>query len=135
MLPSDLMTAVHLDLPITVVVFDNHKLGLIGVEEEQEGFAEQSTMIPGRDLAAIARSFGADGVRVERVDEVEDVLRDALDSDRPTVVDVVVDGDELTIPPRIELAQALGFAEAKVKEFFGVGQRDGGFDALLDPVT
>lgn len=135
MLPSDLMTAVHLDLPITVVVFDNHKLGLIGVEEEEEGFAEQSTAIPGRDLAAIAEAFGADGIRVEHDADMEGALREAYASDRPTVVDVVVDGDELTIPPRIELAQALGFAEAKVKEFFGVGQRDGGFDALLDPLT
>jgi len=44
------------------------------------------------------------------------------------------DDPELIIPPRIELAQALDFAEAKIKEFFGVGHREGGFDALLDPL-
>jgi hypothetical protein len=48
------------------------------------------------------------------------------------VVAVAVDPDELIIPPKIELAQALGYAEAKVKEFFGIGRQEGGFDVILD---
>ncbi len=134
MLPSDLITAVELELPITVVVFDNRKLGLITLEEEAEGFADQQTGLPACDLAAIAEAFGAEGIRVEDPRDLEPALRQAFTSRRPTVVDVLIDPDELTIPPRIELAQALGFAEAKIREFFGVGQHEGGFDALFDPL-
>ncbi|MEX0659574.1 MAG: thiamine pyrophosphate-dependent enzyme [Egibacteraceae bacterium] len=133
MLPSDLITAVDLELPITVVVFDNRKLRLITVEEEAEGFAEQQTSLPACDLAAIAEALGAEGIRVEDPSELDVALRQAFSSRRPTVVDVLIDPDELA-PPRIELAQALGFATAKIKEFFGVGQREGGFDALLAPL-
>jgi thiamine pyrophosphate-dependent acetolactate synthase large subunit-like protein len=124
MLPSDLITAAELELPITVVVFNNRKLGLITLEQESEGFAEQQTAIPPRNLAAIAEAFGARGIRVEDPAQLEGALREAFRSPRPTVVDVVISPDEIPLPPRIELAQALGFAEAKIKEFFGVGQED-----------
>ncbi len=134
MLPGDLMTAADLQLPITVVIFDNRKLGLITVEQQAEGFADQQTGIPEHDLATIARSFGVEGIRVEDPAQLEGALREAFASDRPTVVDVLVDPDQMPIPPRIELAEALGFAEAKVKEFFGIGQSDGGFEALLAPL-
>lgn len=132
MLPSDLITAVELDLPITIVVFDNQKLGLITVEEESEGFAEQQTGLPACDLAAVARAFGARGYRVTDPDELDPTLARALGEAHPTVVDVLVDPDELIVPPKIEMAQALGYAEAKIKEFFGVGQQDGGTDVITN---
>ncbi|MEX0659576.1 MAG: thiamine pyrophosphate-dependent enzyme [Egibacteraceae bacterium] len=132
MLPSDLMTAADLELPITVVVFDNGELGLITVEEESEGFAEQQTGIPRQDLARIAEAFGAEGHTARTPDQLDEALRTALRSPRPSVVVACVDPHELIIPPKIELAQALGYAEAKVKEFFGIGRREGGFDVILD---
>jgi pyruvate oxidase len=132
MLPSDLITAAELQLPLTVVVFDNAKLGLITVEQQADAQPDEHTSIPGRDLAAIARAFGAEGLRVESPDDLESALAAALRSPRPTVVDVVVDPDELPIPPKIELARALGFAQAKVKEFFGLGEREGGFEVIGD---
>jgi pyruvate oxidase len=135
MLPSDLITASELELPITVVVFDNAKLGLITVEQQAEAQPDQDTTIPGRDLAAIAQAFGAEGLRVEQPAELEVALSRALRSARPTVIDVVVDPDELTIPPKIEMARALGFAQAKVKEFFGLGEREGGMEVITDVLS
>lgn len=135
MLPSDLITASELGLPITVVVFDNAKLGLITVEQQADAQPDQDTAIPGRDLAEIARAFGADGIRVEDPAQLEVALAQALASPRPTVVDVVVDPDELVIPPKIELARALGFAQAKAKEFFGFGQREGGIEVITDVLS
>jgi pyruvate oxidase len=132
MLPSDLITASELELPITVVIFDNAKLALITVEQQADAQPDQDTTIPGRDLAAVARAFGAEGIRVEEPAQLEAALATALASPRPTVVDVVIDPDELTIPPKIELARALGFAQAKVKEFFGHGEREGGFGVITD---
>jgi acetolactate synthase-1/2/3 large subunit len=40
------------------------------------------------DFAAIARACGADGVRIERTEELAPALRAALQSGRPTVLDV-----------------------------------------------
>ena len=135
MLPSDLITAAELELPITVVVFDNAKLGLITVEQQADALPDEHTSVPGRDLAAIARAFGADGLRVESPDDLEVTLAEALLSPRPTVIDVVVDPDDLPIPPKIEIARALGFAQAKVKEFFGFGERDGGIEVIGDVLS
>ena len=132
MLPSDLITASELELPLTLVVFNNAKLGLITVEQQAEAQPDQDTSIPGRDLAAIARSMGAEGLRVEDPAQLEVALAHALGSRRPTVVDVVVDPDELIIPPKIELARAVGFAQAKVKEFFGLGESEGGPGVISD---
>ena len=40
------------------------------------------------DFAAMARACGADGVAIERADQLESALRAALASGRPTVLDV-----------------------------------------------
>lgn len=119
MLPTDLLTAVDQQLPITIVVFNNGKLGLITLEEEAEGLPDQATEIPAHDLFRIAEALGAEGFQVRDPGELDGALTTALASPRPSVVEVLVDPDELIIPPRIEIAQALGFAEAKLKEFFG----------------
>jgi acetolactate synthase I/II/III large subunit len=49
------------------------------------------------DFAALARSFGAAGFRLERVEEIVNVLSETLDSSGPSVVDVIIDPDDL--PP------------------------------------
>ena len=135
MLPSDLITAVELDLPITVVVFNNEKLALITVEQQAEAMPDQDTAIPARDRAQIGRALGAEGIRVEDPEELDSALAQALSSPRPTVVDVLVDPDDLVIPPKIEFARALGYAQAKTKEFFGIGQREGGFEVITDVLS
>jgi thiamine pyrophosphate-dependent acetolactate synthase large subunit-like protein len=43
------------------------------------------------DFAAIARSFGANGVRVTNPDQLQAALRDAVNADKLTVVDVTTD--------------------------------------------
>ena len=43
------------------------------------------------DYAALARAYGAVGVRIEAPDQLGDALREAIRSDKPTVLDVQVD--------------------------------------------
>jgi thiamine pyrophosphate-dependent acetolactate synthase large subunit-like protein len=45
-----------------------------------------------------AELFGARGYRVERPEEIGDVVREALDSGQPAVVEVPIDPDELPTP-------------------------------------
>ena len=47
------------------------------------------------DFAALAKACGADGARVEKPDDLKDVLQHALASDRPFVIDVVVERDAM----------------------------------------
>jgi thiamine pyrophosphate-dependent acetolactate synthase large subunit-like protein len=131
MLLGDFLTAVKYELPITVVVFNNGKLGLIQMEQEAAGRPEYETELQDLDYGSFAELCGGRGARVRRADELDDALRRALSSKDPWIVDVQVDPEELTVPPRIEPGQALGFGLAKVKEFFGRGDRDGVLPALL----
>jgi sulfoacetaldehyde acetyltransferase len=49
------------------------------------------------DFVQIARGFGAEGILITSPEEIEPSLRSALKSDKPTVLDVRVDGMD-TLP-------------------------------------
>ncbi len=117
MLMGDLITAVTHDLPVTLVVFDNGRLGMVKLEMEQVGLPEFGTMLHNPDFAAVARAVGLHGVRVTSPDDVDDAVRDALAHDGPVLLDVVTNPAEVAVPPKPTMDQAMGFAIAKTKEF------------------
>jgi len=118
MLIGDLMTAVALELPITIVVFNNSRLGLIQMEQEAEGLPMHAVDLDNPDFAAVAKAMGAGGVRVESPDELDAAIRTALSAEGPTVVDVVIDPDEVTMPPEIRPEFMFGYVTSKVRELF-----------------
>lgn len=132
MLVGDLVTAVKYELPLTIVIFNNHKLGLIQMEQEVQGYPEYQTGLLNPDFSALARACGAHGISVSEPDELEAALRDALHTDGPTVVDVAVNPEERTMPPRINAKQAFGYGVAKAREFFGAGDSAGGKEVVRE---
>jgi len=116
MLLGDLLTAVSENLPVRIVVFNNGRLGMVKLEQEQAGLPEYGTKLDNPDLAAVARAMGLTSWRVEDPDDLEAALRDAFHTEGPTLVDVVTNPDEIALPPATDLHQAWGFAIAKVKE-------------------
>ncbi|MBO1755924.1 thiamine pyrophosphate-dependent enzyme [Allobranchiibius sp. CTAmp26] len=116
MLLGDLRTAVTYDLPATFVVFDNGRLGMVKLEQEQGGLPEFGTELDNPDIAAVAAAMGLDAVRVTDPDEVAPAIQRALASGRPALLDIVTNPDEVSIPPKPKVAQAWGFAIAKSKE-------------------
>jgi sulfoacetaldehyde acetyltransferase len=56
--------------------------------------------VGGFDFSAIARSMGAEGRRVEDPGDLSDAFRGAIASDRPSVIEVMVDPEELAEPFR-----------------------------------
>ncbi len=119
MLMQDFLTAVRYELPITVVIINNSKLGLITVEEETAGLPDFATELVNPDFAEFARLCGGEGYRVTEPGELDAALEKALASDKACVVDVLTDPDELPLPPNMQWAAAAGFAVAKIKEMFG----------------
>ncbi|MCW2800452.1 MAG: thiamine pyrophosphate protein binding protein [Aeromicrobium sp.] len=116
MLTGDLITAVTYDLPVKLVVFDNSRLGMVKLEQEQGGLPEFGTVLHNPDLAAVARACGLHGVRVESPDELDGAVAEALAHPGPVLLDVVTNPDEISIPGRTSVGQAWGFAIAKIKE-------------------
>ncbi|MGC1207932.1 MAG: thiamine pyrophosphate-dependent enzyme, partial [Ornithinimicrobium sp.] len=116
MLLGDLMTAVPYGLPVKLIVFNNRKLGMVKLEMEQEGLAEEGTGLEHPDLAAVARSMGFHGVRVEDPKEVAAAVAEVLAHDGPALLDAVTNAEEISLPPKPTVAQGVGFGIAKVKE-------------------
>ena len=108
MTSQDLETAVRCRVPLVTLVFNN---GCWGIEK-----AYQKHFFGGRYVGAdfgnpafdrYAESFGAVGLRVERPGEIRSALEKALAvTDRPTVIEVVVDPEELPYPVRTEAVRA-----------------------------
>lgn len=117
---GDFLTAVKYKLPIKVIVFNNGKLGLIKMEQEAEGYPESETDLCNPDYAALAKAMGAQGFAAAKPDELQAVLTEALAVEGPVVVDVKVNPNEITWPPKINPAQAIGFGMAKIHELLGI---------------
>ena len=116
MLLGDLRTAVTYGLPVTFVVFDNGRLGMVKLEQEQGGLPEFGTELDNPDLAATASALGLATRRVTESDALEDAVGWALAQDGPTLLDIVTNPDEVSLPPKTKPGQAWGFAIAKLKE-------------------
>ncbi|MDZ7675338.1 MAG: thiamine pyrophosphate-dependent enzyme [Acidimicrobiales bacterium] len=116
MLLGDLITAVSENLPVRIVVFDNSRLGMVKLEQEQVGLPEFGTRLANPDLAAVATSIGLRAWRIEDAGELEPTMREAFAVPGPVLVDVVTNPNEVALPPETSVHQAWGFAIAKIKE-------------------
>ena len=110
MLLGELFTLVQSKLPVKVVVFNNSSLNFVELEMKAAGFVTFGTGLENPDLAAVARAVGLAAWKVENSSELDEALAAAFAHDGPALVDVTTARQELTIPPKIGLAQAKGFA-------------------------
>lgn len=98
---QELATAVVNDIPVKVAIINNGCLGM--VRQWQELFFEKrySATILGRtspDFVKLAEAYGAVGLRATKPSEVEPVIKAALASDRPTLMDFIVSPLEKVSP-------------------------------------
>lgn len=94
---QELETAIRCKLNPVVLVLNNFSWGVEKSYQKdffQERYVGANLGNPRFDQ--LAQSFGARGVRVERANEIGDVVREALKNDLPTVVDVIADPSEIT---------------------------------------
>ncbi|MBL1087309.1 pyruvate oxidase [Streptomyces actinomycinicus] len=116
MLLGDLMTLKTYRLPVKLVVFDNRRLGMVKLEQEQSGLPEFGTVLDNPDFAAVAEAMGITGIRVTDPADVETAVRRAFRSPGPVLLDVLTNPDEIAVPAKPTVEQGWGFAVAKVKE-------------------
>ncbi len=97
---NELVTLVSYRLPIVDLVMNNTVLGM--VRQWQTVFYDHryAQTAPHRqtDLVRLAEAFGAQGFRIERPEEVEPVLKNALSCEGPCVVDCRISPDAMVLP-------------------------------------
>jgi pyruvate dehydrogenase (quinone) len=103
------LTLKQMKLPVKVVVFNNSALAFVELEMKAAGFLNFGTDLTNPSFADIATACGFLGIRVEQPEDVEGAVQKAMAYDGPALLDVVVNRQELSMPPTIELAQATGF--------------------------
>jgi pyruvate dehydrogenase (quinone) len=118
MLMGDLLTLPQYDMPLKIVLFNNHRLGMVQMEMEVAGLPHYGCELKNPDFAKLAQAIGLMGLRVEDPAEVRPALEKALASGGPALVDVVTDPNVLAMPPKATVQQAKGFALAMTKMAF-----------------
>src|SRR5580698_7421512 len=109
MLLGELITLRQQRLPVKVVVFNNGALSFVELEMKAAGVVTYGTDLDNPDFAAIARSVGLFGVRVDKADELEGALKEAFEHDGPALVDVQTARYELSLPPKLTYGEIKGF--------------------------
>ncbi len=109
MLLGDLLSLHQHKLPVKIVVFSNSALGFVELEMKAAGILEHGTELVNPDFAALARSAGLFGVRVEDPADLRKAVTEAFQHDGPALIEAVVNRTELSMPPTIKLDQAVGF--------------------------
>ena len=102
---GELETARRMGVPLILVVLNNAASGYVkAMQHAMFGPGNyQSSELSEIDYAALAEAVGCFGLRVERPDLLESALRMALaQTDRPTLVDVVVTRDPAQMLPGID---------------------------------
>ncbi len=116
MLMGDFVTAVKHDLPIKVVIIKNNTLGQIKWEQMVFlGNPEYEVALHPIDFVKFAEACGGLGFRCERPEEVRPALQAAFSSNKPAVVEAVVDPFEPPLPAAATPQQAIKFAESLIR--------------------
>ena len=93
----EMATAVHLRLPIVVVVFDNQMYGTIRMHQEKH-FPQHvyGTALHNPDFAALAQAFGAHGLRVDTAGGLVAAVLQGFQADRPTLIHLRTDPEQVS---------------------------------------
>lgn len=109
MLMGELLTLRQHHLPVKVVVLNNGSLGFVELEMKADGIVTFGTDLDNPSFAEIAGAVGLHGVRIEHPGELQQGLREGLAHEGASVIEVLTERQELSIPPRITVSQAQGF--------------------------
>ena len=110
MLMGDLLSLRQLDLPVKLIVFNNSALAFVELEMKAAGMLDFATDLRNPDFAKMAEAAGVLGFKADVPEQVRPMLAQALSHPGPALVEVVVDRQELALPPSIKLDQVKGFS-------------------------
>lgn len=97
---NELATAVTNKTPIVILLLNNGVLGM--VRQWQTLFFDKhysNTVLERKtDFTALAKAFGAEGVKADNPDELRDAFEKAFKADGPFLIDCAIGKDEFVLP-------------------------------------
>jgi acetolactate synthase I/II/III large subunit len=97
---QEMGTLAQYRLPVKVFILNNQYMGMVRQWQEllHGGRYSESYSAALPDFVKLADAFHAVGLRADRVEQVDDVIREMLATDRAVIVDMVVDPKENCFP-------------------------------------
>ena len=97
---NEMATVSREKLPIIEIVVNNHVLGM--VRQWQTLFYKKhysaTVLDDGVDFVMLAEAMGAKGIRVSTQEEFRSALKEALVSEKPVLIDCIIDSDDKVWP-------------------------------------
>ncbi len=97
---QELATLVQYKLPVKIVILNNNYLGMVRQWQEMffdRNYSQTPLELP-IDFVKLAESYGATGLRATKPEEVADVIRKALETPGPVLMEFKVDREENVMP-------------------------------------
>lgn len=91
----EVLTAVDYNIPVIWIILKNNRLGAI---HDVQALSYQGRISASEfneiDFVSIAKAFGAQGLKVERPEDIASTLREALDFNGPVIIEAIIDPEE-----------------------------------------
>jgi acetolactate synthase-1/2/3 large subunit len=100
MTENSLATSVEEQIPVTVIILNNQMLGMVAQWQRFFYKRRYSSVHLGKvpDYVKLAEAYGATGVRVNTIPELESAVTRAIQSPVTTVIDVPISPEENVLP-------------------------------------
>lgn len=97
---QELSTAIQYRLPVKVFILNNQYMGMVRQWQEllHGGRYSESYSHSLPDFVKLAEAYGAVGIRCEKPDQLDDAIRQMIDTPRPVIFDCIVDQAENCFP-------------------------------------
>ena len=97
---QELSTAIQHKLPVKIFILNNQYMGMVRQWQEllHGGRYSHSYTDSLPDFVKLAEAYGAQGIRAEKPDELDEKIIEMIDSDLPVIFDCVVDQNENCYP-------------------------------------
>jgi acetolactate synthase-1/2/3 large subunit len=97
---QEMSTAVQYRLPIKIFIINNEYMGMVRQWQEllhDKNYSESYTeALP--DFVKLAEAYGAIGIRAKTPDELDEKIKEMINSDQPVIFDCLVDKQENCYP-------------------------------------
>jgi len=97
---QEMSTAVQYRLPIKIFILNNEYMGMVRQWQEllhDKNYSESYTeALP--DFVKLAEAYGAVGIRAKTPDELDEKIKEMINSDQPVIFDCLVDKQENCYP-------------------------------------
>ena len=97
---QEMSTIAQYRLPVKVFILNNEYMGMVRQWQEllHGGRYSHSYMASLPDFVKLAEAFGAVGLRAEKADQLDDVIKEMIAVDRAVIADIRVDKTENCFP-------------------------------------